>query len=151
MPDLLSESNEAAGEVQEAEEGGFEFIVAGGDASELFEFGEEPFDPIAGAVGVGVGGEVGVGPIRPGGKLGHDPASETSAAEVIAVEPFVADEFVNDGDTFSRLDEGRCEQRGVVSLAGRHGDGDGRVFVRHGYDDFGAQAAATAAEGLTGL
>ena len=97
LPDLLSESNESAGEVQESEEGGFEFIVVGGDASELFEFSEEPFDPIAGAVGVGVGGEVGVGPIRTGGELGHDPTSETGAAEVVAVEPFVADEFVNDG------------------------------------------------------
>jgi hypothetical protein len=38
-----------------------------------------------------------------------------------------------------------------VGLAGRHRDGDRRALVGHGREDFGAQAAAAAAEGLTRL
>lgn len=112
----MPESNPSAGELEESGEGCFEFVVTSGDSAELFEFGEEPFDAVSRAVSFGVGGQIGVIPVRPGGELGHDAASETGTAEVVAVEALVADEFMNDGHAFPCGGESGWEQWGVVRL-----------------------------------
>lgn len=121
--------------MDEGEEGRGEFIVAGGDPSELFEFVEKAFDEIAFLVEVGV-----VVALDDAVAFGWDDRDFAGVEDVVGVVSLVGDECV-DGKSLNEVE-------GLGIVAGLTGSQDEAQGIAQGIAqgvDFGGEASFASA------
>ena len=122
-----------------------EFVVSGGDSSEFFHFSDQSLDHIAFAIRFFVE-PTRVFAVRSIWDHGLRPVFPARLALRLAVEAFVANEFVDLRHTPLRFIQHWFEVRSIVFLARNDIHGNCSVFVCHCYQDLAGMPASAPAK-----
>ena len=127
--------------MNESEEGRAELVVAGGDASELLQLAEEPFDVVALAIdGLGpTGSPLAVGLV---GNVRNGTLSTDMRTNPIRIVALVGND---DGARLESFEQRLCAHD-VVNLAGRDQEADRAAFRVDPCVDFRREPAAASAD-----